>query len=105
MTLEKVLIPREMKKAGLVDPIIEELDNPVKITLRHKKIASLEDIILNYLIDNPGNEISNKTVRQISGEDDVNKVKKAFQRLREIGKIEPVDPQAHAFKYTYKLKG
>jgi ATP-dependent DNA helicase RecG len=43
-------------------------------------------------------------VREISGEDDVNKVKKAFQKLRQLEKIEAVDSNASAFEFSYKLK-
>lgn len=96
-------VRNEMKKAGLVDPVIDELDNAVKITIKHKKIASLEDMILEYLGSESGKTITNKTVREISGEDDVNKVKQAFQKLRKLGKIIPVDAKASAFYFSYKL--
>ena len=95
----------EMKKAGLIEPIIEELDNSVRITIQHKKLASLEDIILKYLTEDSKNRtISNRIVRELSGEDDVNKIKKSFQKLRRLEKIEPVDPNASAFNYSYRLK-
>lgn len=95
----------EMKKAGLIDPIIEEGENTVKVTIKHKRIASLEDVILQYLNAEGNNRmITNKIVRDISGEDDVNKVKKAFQKLRKLGKIEPVDENSKAFDFSYKLK-
>ncbi len=94
----------EMKKAGLIDPIIKEMDNSIVVTIQHKKIASLEDIIINYLKDNSDSSITNRIVRDISGEDDVNKVKKAFQKLRALDKIEPVDPNAKAFDFSYRLK-
>lgn len=94
----------EMKRAGLVEPEIFEKDNSVKIVLKHKKIASLEDIILDYLSQSGNSTITNKIVRQISGEDDVNKIKSAFQKLRRLDKIELVDPNAAAFDYSYRLK-
>lgn len=94
----------EMKKAGLVDPSIEETDNAVKITIKHKKIASLEDIIISYLSEDPQKTITNKIVRALSGEDDVNRVKKAFQKLRRLDRIVAVDEQASAFDFAYKLK-
>ncbi|WP_439183649.1 RNA-binding domain-containing protein [Carboxylicivirga taeanensis] len=97
-------VKNEMKKAGLIDPIIEELDNSVKITIKHKRLASLEDIILNYLSEDSSNStITNRMVRDLSGEDDVNKIKKAFQKLRKLGKIEPVDENASAFNFSYKI--
>lgn len=94
----------EMKKYGLIEPIIEEVGNSVRITIKHKKIASLEDTILKYLGSDYSKTITNRAVREISGEDDVNKVKKAFQKLRQLGKIEAVDPKATAFDFSYKLK-
>lgn len=94
----------EMKRAGLIAPIIQELDNSVKVTIKHKKLASIEDIILSYFKENKGQFLTNKKVRELSGEDDVNKVKKAFQKLRKLGEIEPVDPAANAFDFKYKKK-
>lgn len=92
----------EMKKAGLVEPEIKELDNAVVVTIKHQKLASLEDIILDYLKENES--ITNKTVRELSGEEDVNKVKKAFQKLRKQGLIKPENEDANAFDYRYTLK-
>lgn len=94
----------EMKKAGLVDPIIEETENAVKITIKHKKIASLEDVILSFLNEDPSRTVTNKIIRALSGEDDVNKVKKAFQRLRKLDKIEAINNKASTFDFAYKLK-
>ena len=92
----------ELRRAGLVPPTITEQDNAVKITIKHQRVASLVDVILNYLNEVEGREITNKTVRELSGEDDVNKVKKALQKLRAEGKIEPVDPNVAAFDFRYR---
>ncbi|WP_440954540.1 ATP-binding protein [Methanosarcina sp. Mfa9] len=92
----------EMRKAGLVAPEIKELDNAVVVVIKHQKLASLEDIILDYLNDNMF--ITNKIVRELSGEEDVNKVKKAFQKLRKQGLIEPEKENVRAFDYRYILK-
>ena len=93
----------EMKKAGLVAPEIRESDNAVIVTIRHQKLAPLIDIILEYLRENPGKAITSKIVRDLSGEDDVNKIKRAFQRLRKRGSIVPVDDKASAFDFKYVL--
>lgn len=92
----------EMRKAGLVEPVIDELDNAVVVTIKHQKLDSLEDIILGYLKDHP--VITNKTVRELSGEPEFNKVKRAFQKLRRQGLIEPEDENACAFDYRYTLR-
>ncbi|MEA5450003.1 RNA-binding domain-containing protein [Leptolyngbya sp. CCNP1308] len=89
-----------MKKAGLVAPVLMELDNAVVLTIEHRRIASLVDIIREYLEDHE--TVSNKLIREISGEDSENKVKKAFEKLRGNGEIEPVDPDASRFKYEYR---
>ncbi len=90
-----------LREAGLVEPNIEELGNGVRVTVLHKRIASLTDIAKEYLADN--DTVTNKILRELSGEDSENKVKKALQKLREEGLIEPIDPKASAFKFEYRL--
>jgi len=94
----------ELKKAGLVPPEIKELENEVLIIIKHQRIASLEDIILSFLREHPDSLISNKDVRLLSGEEDVNKIKKAFQKLRKQDQIVPENPDAKAFDFRYRLK-
>jgi len=91
----------ELKKAGLVAPIFEEKDNAFIVTIKHQKLASIEDVILKYFEENPGGSISNKLVRQLSGEDDMQKVKTALQKLRASGQIKLEDEDANAFNYRY----
>lgn len=94
----------ELRKVGLVEPDIKELENGVLVTIKHQKIATLEDIILDFLRNNPGSLITNRDVRKISGENDVNKIKNAFRKLRSQNLIEPEDEEASAFDYRYRLK-
>lgn len=91
-----------MRKAGLVEPEIKELENAVLVTVEHRRIASLEDAIVEYLREN--DTITNKIVRQLTGEDSENKVKKALQKLRREGVIEVVNPSVSVYKYSYRLK-
>ncbi|MBU2714159.1 RNA-binding domain-containing protein [Zooshikella harenae] len=96
----------ELKKAGLVDPIFDEKENAFIVTIKHQKLASIEDVILQYFSENPDSSISNKLVRQLSGEDDMQKVKLALQKLRAAGEIKLEDENASAFNYRYiKVKG
>jgi len=91
----------ELRKAGLVEPIFEEKDNAFVVTIKHQRIASVEEVVLSYLDENPSAEIANKFVRQLSGEDDMQKVKAALQKLRASGHIKPVDENASAFNFRY----
>jgi ATP-dependent DNA helicase RecG len=89
-----------MRKQGLVPPVLVELDNAVVLTIEHRRITSLVEIIREYLETHE--TVSNKLIREISGEESENKVKKAFEKLRAAGEIEPVDPNAIRFKYEYR---
>jgi ATP-dependent DNA helicase RecG len=91
----------ELKKAGLVAPTFQEVANAFLVTIKHQKIASVDDVIEKYFEDNPDGIINNKLVRQLSGEDDMQKVKKALQRMKRTGKIKVVDENANAFNVTY----
>ncbi len=96
-------VRNEMRKYGLVEPEIEEQTNSVKVVLYHKKIDSLREVILGFFKSNPDSSLNNSQVRTISGENDVNKVKKALKRLRDEGEIELVDPhEVNYFKYKYR---
>lgn len=94
-------VKNELKKAGLIAPNFEERENSFIVTIKHQKLASIEDVVMQYLDENPGSSISNKLVRQLSGEDDMQKVKKALQRLRANGSIKPEDENVSAFHFSY----
>lgn len=85
----------------MIPPEFEEAENAFLVTVKHQKIASIEDVITKHISDNPESVLTNKLVRHLSGEDDMQKVKKALQRLRADGVIKPVDENANAFNYSY----
>jgi len=95
-------VRNEMTKAGLVVPTFELRGNSFVATIRHQRMASIEDVVMQYLQKNPAAAMTNKLARQLSGEDDINKVKKALQKLRADGLIDVVDPSASAFNFKYK---
>lgn len=95
-------VRNEMNKAGLVAPTFELRGNAFVATIRHQRMASVEDVVMQYLQKNPTATVTNKLARQLSGEDDINKVKKALQKLRAEGLIDVVDPNASAFNFQYK---
>ncbi len=91
---------RAMNRAGLVYPDILQTDNSVIVTLLHKKAASYEEIIMDYLSNNDWT--TNKIARGLTGEGSENKVKNALQGLRRKGLIVPEDPNASRFSYRYR---
>lgn len=96
-------VKNELRKAGLVEPQFEERGNAFVVTIRHQKLASIEDVVLDYLRKSPDSIITNKLARQLTGEDDINKVKKVLQRLRKAGRLVVLDEGARVFDYKYKL--
>lgn len=95
-------VRNELTKAGLIAPVFELRGNAFVVTIRHQRMASIEDVVMQYLDENEAALMTNKLARQLSGEDDINKVKKALQKLRADGKIDVVDPNAAAFNFQYK---
>ncbi|QXW25448.1 hypothetical protein KXJ74_14235 [Acinetobacter johnsonii] len=89
----------------MIPPIFEERSNSFIVVMKHKRLASIEDVIIDYFENNPDAFITNKLVRQLSGEGNINKVKVALKKLRSDGKIEVVDRTVRAFDYQYKILG
>jgi ATP-dependent DNA helicase RecG len=77
-----------MKKRGLTDPVIRQNENSVQVDIHHKRLGSLEEIIMTYLDDH--DEVTNRIVRGLSGVGSENTVKDAFKRLAKAGQIERV---------------
>jgi ATP-dependent DNA helicase RecG len=77
-----------MKKLKLKDPVIRETDHSVLVEIRHQRLASPEQMIMEYLGNFP--EITNKIVRELTGIGSENKVKSIFYRLAESKQIERV---------------
>lgn len=77
-----------MKKRGLTDPVIRQNENSVQVDIHHKRLGTLEEIIMTYLGDH--DEVTNRIVRGLSGVGSENTVKDAFKRLAKAGQIERV---------------
>jgi ATP-dependent DNA helicase RecG len=93
---------RSMREARLKPPVIEELENSVKVTLRHESIASAEEQIIEYLEQR--GTIRNSEARSLTGIESENAMKRVFERMRRNNLIEPVDPAATKAKFSYRLK-
>jgi ATP-dependent DNA helicase RecG len=83
-----------MRKLKFRDPMIEQRDGSVRVTLRHEKLASPEQLIVDYLRRNP--EINNSKARDITFIGSENTVKRIFNKMMLSDIIEriPDRPQA-----------
>ena len=79
-----------MRNLRLKDPVISERDNSVVVQIKHERLASAEDIIMEYL-NNPENQsITNRVARGLTGIKSENSMKVRFWRLRDRGLIRQV---------------
>lgn len=79
-----------MRNLRLKDPVISELDNSVMVQVKHERLASAEDIIMEYL-NNPDNaSITNRVARGLTGIKSENSMKNVLLRLRDRGLIRQV---------------
>lgn len=77
-----------MRSLKLKPPEISETDHAVVVQVRHERLASPEEMILEYLGSNA--EISNSVVRQLTGIGSENTVKRVFKRMIKAGELEPI---------------
>ena len=76
-----------MRSLRLKDPTILERANSVMVQIKHERLASAEDIVMEYL-DNPDNRsITNRIARGLTGIKSENSMKVVFWRLRDRGLI------------------
>lgn len=79
-----------MRNLRFKEPVISELDNSVLVQIRHERLASAEDIIMEYL-NNPDNRsITNRVARGLTGIKSENSMKNVLLRLRDRGLIRQV---------------
>lgn len=74
-----------MNKLRLKAPEISELENSVLVVIKHEKLASPEEIVIEYLLKN--DSIKNGIGRTITGIKSENTMKNVFYRLRDRGFI------------------
>lgn len=85
-----------MTKLRLKTPKIEEKDNSVLVIIKHEKLASPEELIVNYLLGH--DTIKNGTGRTVTGIKSENTMKNVFYRLRDRGFIQLI----HGYNYWKK---
>jgi ATP-dependent DNA helicase RecG len=74
-----------MRNLRLKDPEIEQKENSVLVTLRHEKLATPEERIVEFLRHN--DEINNSKAREITFIGSENAVKRIFNKMIEAGMI------------------
>lgn len=87
-----------MEKLRLKAPIIEETDISVLVVIKHERLASPEEIIIEYLQKH--NSIKNGLGRKLTGIKSENTMKSVFYRLRDGGFISLV----RGFNYWVKTE-
>jgi ATP-dependent DNA helicase RecG len=78
----------EMKRSRLKPPIIKESDNSVIVEIRHDRLASPEESVMDYLANHA--EVTNRIARDLTGIGSENTMKNVFLRLAQRNLIKPV---------------
>lgn len=94
----------KMRELGLRDPIVEERDSDLLVTIIHEELASKEATILRYLEEN--GTIKNKKAREITFLKDPDQMKRILQKMvdRKIIELVPGTQRGGA-KYRKKPSG
>jgi ATP-dependent DNA helicase RecG len=77
-----------MKSLKLKPPEIVDKRTSVLVHIRHQRLASPEEMIIDYLQTHP--KISNSVVRKLAGIGSENTVKRIFQRMIKAGELESI---------------
>ncbi len=77
-----------MRSLKLQPPEVSSQATSVLVRIRHQRLASPEQMVLEYLANNA--EITNGIVRQLTGIGSENTVKRVFQRMIKAGEIEAI---------------
>jgi ATP-dependent DNA helicase RecG len=83
-----------MRNLRLKDPVIFERDNSVVVQIKHERLASAEDIVMEYLANPENKSITNRIARGLIGIKSENSMKLVFWRLRDRGLIRQVPGKA-----------
>jgi ATP-dependent DNA helicase RecG len=78
----------EMKNSRLKPPVIRETENSVVVEIRHDRLASPEESVMDYLANHP--EITNRVARELTGIRSENTMKLVFLRLAKSNLIERI---------------
>lgn len=88
-----------MEKLRLQKPEFAETDGGLVVTLKHKSLASPEQLVKEFLASN--DEITNAEARELTGIKSENTMKNVFYRLRDAGEIEQT-PKVLGKKHSWR---
>jgi len=91
---------QKMREIGLRPPEISDLENKVIVYIRHERLASHEEQILEYL--EAHGEINNSKARELTGEGSENRMKRTFERMMKARQIHR-DPSRRGSATAYLL--
>jgi ATP-dependent DNA helicase RecG len=93
----------EMKKLRLKPPVIRETDSSVVVEIRHDRLASPEETIMDYLANHA--EITNRRARELTGIVSENTMKNVLLRLAKSNLIEAIPNRKGAASAWQKFTG
>jgi len=93
-----------MRNLRLKEPVVIEAPNSVVVQIKHEKLASAEDIIMEYLDNRDNKLITNRVARELTGIRSENSMKNVLLRLRDRDLIEQV-PGRSGFASAWQKKG
>ena len=92
---------QKMQDRRLKPPIIEIMNNYVKVTISHSPLASPEEAIIEFFKSN--DSITNRQARDLTGIKSENQMKEVLYRVRDQGLIY-LDPELKGNKATWRKK-
>jgi ATP-dependent DNA helicase RecG len=90
-----------MRNLRLKDPVFLEPENAVVVQIKHERLASAEDIVMEFLENN--DSITNRVARGLTGIKSENSMKLVFWRLRARKLLEAV-PGRSGFSSAWQVK-
>lgn len=91
-----------MKRSRLKPPVIRELDNAVLVEIKHERLATAEESVMDYLSNH--DEITNRKARDLTGITSENTMKEVFLRLAKRNLITRVEGKKGASAAWEKKK-
>ena len=91
----------KMRELGLRNPVVEERDSDVLVTILHEPLASPQEKVVEYL--STYQTIRNKRAREITFIKDADQMKRILQKMVDNNLIEPV-PNTRGGGFTYRKK-